>query len=96
MSDPATYIITVRAEGDGPPAIIRLRRAFKILLRACGVRILSAVEDTHSKPHSASAKASAKSEARDVAGPQEASHGGGCITSSGPVRTNVQARRPPA
>jgi hypothetical protein len=38
------YRITVRAEGQGPPAIIRLRRFLKVLLRVAGLRCVGAVE----------------------------------------------------
>ena len=36
--EPTTYILKLRATGKGPPAVIRLRRSLKYLLRVCGLR----------------------------------------------------------
>jgi hypothetical protein len=38
------YRITIRAEGQGPPAIIRLRRFLKALLRVAGLRAVEVLE----------------------------------------------------
>jgi hypothetical protein len=35
---PTAYTLTLRAEGDGPPVAIRLRKALKVLLRSFGLR----------------------------------------------------------
>jgi hypothetical protein len=35
---PPEFLLSLRAEGAGPPGIIRLRRALKCLLRSCGLR----------------------------------------------------------
>lgn len=45
MKDGPAYRLTFRAEGDGPPAIVRVRRLLKIALRGYGLRCL-AVEET--------------------------------------------------
>ena len=37
-ADGETFVIVVRPEGDGPPAIHRVRRLLKIALRACRLR----------------------------------------------------------
>jgi hypothetical protein len=36
----AVYTLTLRAEGNGPPAAIRLRKALKVMLRSFGLRCI--------------------------------------------------------
>ena len=38
MNHRDAYILTLHAEGAGPPVTVRLRRGLKLLLRACGLR----------------------------------------------------------
>jgi hypothetical protein len=40
-SKPPEYRLDVRSEGPGPPTHIRVRRALKYLLRACGLRCVA-------------------------------------------------------
>lgn len=42
---PPTYTLQLRPEGDGPPPVIRLRSALKVLKRAFGLRCIRATED---------------------------------------------------
>jgi hypothetical protein len=35
------WTITLKPDGDGPPAHVRIRRALKLLLRVCGLRCTS-------------------------------------------------------
>jgi len=44
--EPEKFVITVRAEGPGPPVPIRLRRLLKTMLRAYGVRCVSIRPET--------------------------------------------------
>lgn len=44
MKDGPAYRLTFRAEGDGPPAILRVRRLLKAALRGYGLRC-EAVEE---------------------------------------------------
>jgi hypothetical protein len=46
MANFKTFTLTLRPVGKGPPAIIRLRRALKYLLRVCGLRCFLLTEDT--------------------------------------------------
>jgi hypothetical protein len=41
---PETYRVTVAAAGAGPPAIVRLRRFLKALLRSAGLRAVKVEE----------------------------------------------------
>jgi hypothetical protein len=61
MADRPIYRLTLRATGDGPPAIIRLRRFLKAALRGYGLRCLS-VEEMPEKPSSCPATASEQAE----------------------------------
>jgi hypothetical protein len=45
MANFKTFTLTLRPVGKGPPAIIRLRRALKYLLRVCGLRCIRLAED---------------------------------------------------
>ena len=59
--DREIFRVTLRAEGHGPPAIVRLRRWLKAALRSHGLRCVSAVEinlDGPPTPEKASARAS--------------------------------------
>jgi hypothetical protein len=38
------FVVTLRAEGAGPPAVVRLRRWLKFALRGYGLRCVSAVQ----------------------------------------------------
>ena len=44
MAEPETYTLTLKGTGSGPPTIIRIRRALKYLLRACGLRCVAISE----------------------------------------------------
>lgn len=47
-------LLTLRAEGPGPPPAIRLRRALKCLLRSFGLRCVS-IEESRPAPKSGAA-----------------------------------------
>lgn len=61
-SQPKFQLILQAASGDSRPPAIRLRRALKLLLRACGLRCIGCIEV---KPD---AEPTAKKSRRHVAG----------------------------
>jgi uncharacterized protein YbjT (DUF2867 family) len=80
-ADGETFTLILAPTGPGPDGIIRLRRALKILLRACGLRCVSVREngpaDGDSKIHGA--RTSAKTP------PPSACRGGGSFENSTPA-----------
>jgi hypothetical protein len=44
MAERPVYLVALRAEGDGPPPAVRLRRLLKCCLRAFGLRALRVEE----------------------------------------------------
>jgi len=48
--EPEKFVITVRAEGPGPPVPQRLKRLLKVMLRAYGVRCVRIAPETPPDP----------------------------------------------